>query len=484
MACRDIAKRRQRDLARYRRRTEARRAAGLCLKCGKTESEPERTLCAPCAEKRSAGDRARNARLRAEGKPRRDPERAKCYERERGRRLHIERKAVGLCTGCGRAPARPGRTTCEPCAEKHRARDRARHARAKARGLAYGGRDPEAKRRADRKRSRLRADRRDAFETMRDAAAEQYRSETGDTWRPGRGSHTSQTGKLTSAAIDARDYLRAQSTRGGARAPGVRSPIAASSSTTPSPSGGISTADQAQRTAQYGCWVVTAVPVEHERGLPGTARRGVVPRAGGHDQGRKRERYFQSLHKIFPDRTKSLIKFYKPANVRGTGLLSENLDGEDETRQLDLPARLRSVKQLSVDDRHKSFMGSDFTNADISGRTVGQDEHEVLEDAGKIVTVRSVPKDGRDPYAYLETQVMMEILVPRQVTFFDREDRKIRTLKNQEIRKYCIRFDPHQQPVVGQFELGIMQRSAEARSAHLRACVDRERQGRRPALPA
>ena len=55
--------------------------------------------------------------------------------------------------------------------------------------------------------------RRDAFETMRDAAAEAYRTETGGMWRPRRGSHASQTGKLTSAAIDARDYQRARKDR-------------------------------------------------------------------------------------------------------------------------------------------------------------------------------------------------------------------------------------------------------------------------------
>ena len=55
--------------------------------------------------------------------------------------------------------------------------------------------------------------RRDAFEIMRDAAAEHYRSETGGMWRPRRGSHASQTGKLTSAAIDARDYQRARRDR-------------------------------------------------------------------------------------------------------------------------------------------------------------------------------------------------------------------------------------------------------------------------------
>ena len=62
-------------------------------------------------------------------------------------------------------------------------------------------------------RAQCLTDRRDAFETMRDTAAEAYRATTGDVWRPRRGSHASQTGKLTSAAIDARDFVRARQDR-------------------------------------------------------------------------------------------------------------------------------------------------------------------------------------------------------------------------------------------------------------------------------
>ena len=62
-------------------------------------------------------------------------------------------------------------------------------------------------------RARNLGDRRDAFETLRDTAAEAYRAETGDTWRPRNGSHTSKTRALTSAAIDARDYRRARKER-------------------------------------------------------------------------------------------------------------------------------------------------------------------------------------------------------------------------------------------------------------------------------
>ena len=62
-------------------------------------------------------------------------------------------------------------------------------------------------------RARDLGDRRDAFETMRDALAEHYRAETGEVWRPRTGSHVSRTGALTSAAIDARDFVRARKDR-------------------------------------------------------------------------------------------------------------------------------------------------------------------------------------------------------------------------------------------------------------------------------
>ena len=45
------------------------------------------------------------------------------------------------------------------------------------------------------------------------STAEGYRVETGETWRPRSGSHVSRTGALTSAAIDARDFVRARKDR-------------------------------------------------------------------------------------------------------------------------------------------------------------------------------------------------------------------------------------------------------------------------------
>ena len=156
MAYRDPEVGRARGRERFRRRTAERIAAGLCLRCGKVEPAPARSICAPCGEKRNRAGRARDARLRAEGRPRRDPDKARESERRRARRVTAKRRADGRCARCGKAQAVPGRASCEPCLEKRRAHDRARYAKAKAVGKPYGGANAEVKRRSARAASRKR----------------------------------------------------------------------------------------------------------------------------------------------------------------------------------------------------------------------------------------------------------------------------------------------------------------------------------------
>ena len=156
MAYRDLEIGRARDRERFRRRAAQRRAKGSCPRCGLTPPAPGRSLCETCAGKRNAASRARDARLRAAGKPRRDPARALACERERTRRQTAERLALGVCTRCGKRPAAPERKNCEPCIEKRRAADRARYAPGKAAGKLYGGADVAVKRRGARAQSKKR----------------------------------------------------------------------------------------------------------------------------------------------------------------------------------------------------------------------------------------------------------------------------------------------------------------------------------------
>ena len=151
-------KQRAADLERYHRRTAERVAAGMCPKCGKRPPAPGRSQCQPCLEKDAAAGRARDARLRGAGVPRRDPAREREYRREHNRCEREQRSALGLCIRCGKSSAAPGRMSCEPCLDKRRASDRAKYAAGKAAGMLYGGSDPEVRRRVGRKRSRKRSE--------------------------------------------------------------------------------------------------------------------------------------------------------------------------------------------------------------------------------------------------------------------------------------------------------------------------------------
>ena len=150
MAYRDIEVQRRKDRERFARRTAERVAQGKCPRCGKRPPAEGRSVCDPCVDGRNRASRARDARLRAAGTPRRDMAKARQYERARTRRQSAERHAGGLCVRCGQAPSMPERTMCEGCLDKRRAADRARYQAGKAAGALYGGADVEMKRRSAR----------------------------------------------------------------------------------------------------------------------------------------------------------------------------------------------------------------------------------------------------------------------------------------------------------------------------------------------
>lgn len=156
MAYKDPAVRRARDRERIQKRTAERRAAGLCPRCGACPPAARHSLCEPCAEKRRLAERARNARLRAAGIPRRNRAKARAADRRRYRRQTAERRALAVCTRCGRNPAAPDRSLCEGCLTKRREAERARYRKAKAAGLLYGGKPVAGKRKSARIASRNR----------------------------------------------------------------------------------------------------------------------------------------------------------------------------------------------------------------------------------------------------------------------------------------------------------------------------------------
>ena len=150
---------------------------------------------------------------------------------------------------------------------------------------------------------------------------------------------------------------------------------------------------------------------------------------------RKRKRYFSNKRKIKASITNSIVKFYKPASVKGTGLLTVSNEKTSRNKQWIYFPSLRSLKQLSSGDKNKSFMGSDFSNADIAGRELDRDKHTLKKTEGDFHYIVSVPKDKSEPYSRLEVKVHRKINVVTQVIFYNRKGKKLKTLENLKIKK-------------------------------------------------
>lgn len=125
----DPAKKQERD-RRNRQRHAERAASATCTRCGRLPSEPGLKVCAGCAKKRRAAEKARRNRARAQGKlyRGRDADRCRRADRAGDRRRRRARQDAGLCTSCGRRRPEDNRSVCEPCREARRALDRRRYA--------------------------------------------------------------------------------------------------------------------------------------------------------------------------------------------------------------------------------------------------------------------------------------------------------------------------------------------------------------------
>lgn len=94
-------------------------------------------------------------------------------------------------------------------------------------------------------------------------------------------------------------------------------------------------------------------------------------------KGNKRVRDFASVSKKFGETTKTLIKFLSPANVKGTAILIYDHKDKDDDMWIYMPA-LRKTRRIISSEKSKSFMGSEFSNADMSRPTIDDFNYKLL----------------------------------------------------------------------------------------------------------
>jgi hypothetical protein len=120
--------------------------------------------------------------------------------------------------------------------------------------------------------------------------------------------------------------------------------------------------------------------------------------------GSQRLRSISMTTKSFPDAVeKRFIKFLEPADVRGTAMLIIDNQNTQDEMWIYLPA-LKKTRRIVSSEKGKSFMSSEFSNADMSSPTLSDFKNKHLDgsSADKQWIIESIPvdEDKADEYGY------------------------------------------------------------------------------------
>ncbi|MFA5769723.1 MAG: outer membrane lipoprotein-sorting protein [Bacteroidales bacterium] len=94
-------------------------------------------------------------------------------------------------------------------------------------------------------------------------------------------------------------------------------------------------------------------------------------------RGNERVRQITMASAKFGVINKSLIRFTAPADVNGTTLLIYDHEHKDDDMWIYMPA-LKKVRRIISSEKGKSFMGSEFTNADMSKPNQANFQYSIL----------------------------------------------------------------------------------------------------------
>ena len=121
--------------------------------------------------------------------------------------------------------------------------------------------------------------------------------------------------------------------------------------------------------------------------------------------------------------------FKKPSDVsRLTFMVHKNPDGND-ARWIYVPS-VDLIKPISADDKNSSFVGSDFSYEDVSGRHWTLDNHTLKGDStidGKAAyVIESIPKEAYKAFAKKVSFIDKETFMPLREEYFNKKDKLVK----------------------------------------------------------
>ncbi|MDD2196905.1 MAG: outer membrane lipoprotein-sorting protein [Bacteroidales bacterium] len=97
-----------------------------------------------------------------------------------------------------------------------------------------------------------------------------------------------------------------------------------------------------------------------------------------HDnRGNTRERQVAVATRKFGDVTKTMMRFLSPADVQGTSILIHDYENKGDDMWVYLPS-MRRTRRIVTTEKGKSFMGSEFSNADMSRPNIDDFTYSLL----------------------------------------------------------------------------------------------------------
>jgi len=154
-------------------------------------------------------------------------------------------------------------------------------------------------------------------------------------------------------------------------------------------------------------------------------------------KGRTRQRIFTILRRDEKDggEQKFYVYFRSPSDVKGmVFMVWKHLDRDDD-RWLYLPS-LDLVKRIAASDKRTSFVGSHYFYEDVSGRSITEDTHELVETTDKYFVLKNVPKKPDSvEFSYFMMWVDRKTYMPMKAEYYDKQGKKYRRIQALSVKE-------------------------------------------------
>lgn len=158
-------------------------------------------------------------------------------------------------------------------------------------------------------------------------------------------------------------------------------------------------------------------------------------------EGQQRIRELVMLRKNAPQagEQRFFLYFSSPADVRDMTFIVWKHPQRDDERWFFLPA-LNLVRRIAANDKRSSFVGSDFSYEDVSGREVEEDTHTLVREdtlnGRPVFVIRSTPKDEKSvDFSYKQAWIDKENFVLWREEYYEKRNELFKVFTAEEVKQ-------------------------------------------------